>query len=104
MSSGASIGNQPDFGYDWIDMIIWLPIPEKTTKIASECNQKCNRDSNMSIGLIITISTQKKLKTYKNRVKNSTFWALITPPNRHIASPIAMQEENKEITYKTITK
>ena len=56
--------NQPDFGYDWIDKIIWLPIPAKTTKIASECNQKCNRDPNMSIGLIIKISTQKALKTY----------------------------------------
>ena len=31
-------GNQPDFGYDWIDTIIWLLIPTKTTKIASECN------------------------------------------------------------------
>ena len=29
-------GNQPDFGYDWIDMIIWLPIPTKTTKTASK--------------------------------------------------------------------
>ena len=60
----------------------------------------------MSIGLIITISTQKELKTYKKRVQNSTFWALITPPNRHIASPLAMQEENnnKKKTYKTITK
>ena len=57
-------GNQPDFGYDWIDTIIWPPIPTKTTKIASECNQKCNRDPNMSIGLIIIISTQKALKTY----------------------------------------
>ena len=57
-------GNQPDFGYDWIDTIIWLPIPAKTTKTASECNQKCNRDPNMSVGLIITISTQKVLKTY----------------------------------------
>ena len=57
-------GNQADFGYDWIDTIIWPPIPAKTTKIASECNQKCNRDPNMSIGLIIIISTQKALKTY----------------------------------------
>ena len=31
-------GNQPDFGYDWIDMIIWLPLHAKTTKKASECN------------------------------------------------------------------
>ena len=25
-------GNQPDFGYDWIDTIIWLPIHAKTKK------------------------------------------------------------------------
>ena len=25
-------GNQPEFGYDWIDTIIWLPIPAKATK------------------------------------------------------------------------
>ena len=31
-------GNQPEFGYDWIDTIIWLPIPAKTIKTASECN------------------------------------------------------------------
>ena len=31
-------GNQPDFGYDWIDTIIWLPIHAKTKKTASECN------------------------------------------------------------------
>ena len=31
-------GNQPDFGYDWIDTIIWLPFHAKTTKTASECN------------------------------------------------------------------
>ena len=31
-------GNQPDFGYDWIDTIIWLPIHAKTTKTGSECN------------------------------------------------------------------
>ena len=57
-------GNQPDFGYDWIDTMIWLPIPAKITKTTSECNLKCNRDPNMSIGLIIIISTQKALKTY----------------------------------------
>ena len=31
-------GNQPDFGYDWIDTIIWLPIHAKTTQTGSECN------------------------------------------------------------------
>ena len=31
-------GNQPDFCYDWINMIIWLPIHAKTIKTGSECN------------------------------------------------------------------
>ena len=31
-------GNQPDFGYDWIDTIIWLLIPAKTTKVATKCD------------------------------------------------------------------
>ena len=30
-------GNQLDFGYDWIDTIIWLQIHAKTKKTASEC-------------------------------------------------------------------
>ena len=42
----------------------------------------------MSIGLIITISTQNVLKTYKkNRVQNSTFWALI---NRVISITLSL--------------
>ena len=44
----------------------------------------------MSIGLINMISTQKHSKTILNRTQNSTFWVLITPPNRHVASPLAM--------------
>ena len=28
--------NQPDFGYDWIDTIIWLPIHAKTKKNSVE--------------------------------------------------------------------
>ena len=86
--------------YDWIDMAIWLPIPAKTIKIASECDQKYNRDPNMSIGLIITVRTQKA----QNLLKIGLKIALITPPNRHVASPLAMQEENKERAYKMITK
>ena len=42
--------------------MIWLPIPTKTIKTALECDHKNSRDPNMSIGLIITISTQKALK------------------------------------------
>ena len=57
----------------------------------------------MSISLIRMISTQKHSKPIINRVQNSTFWALITPPNLHIASPLAMKERKKERAYKTIT-
>ena len=32
----------------------------------------------MSIGLITTISTRNRSKPIKNRVQNSTFWALIS--------------------------
>ena len=58
----------------------------------------------MEIGLIKMISTQKHSKAIINRVQNSTFWALITPPNLHIASPLAMKERKKERAYKTIIK
>ena len=47
----------------------------------------------MPIGLIRLISAQKVLKTCINKGENSTIWVVITPPNRHIASPIAMKEE-----------
>ena len=44
--------------------MIWLPIPAKTIKTTSECDQKNSSDPNMSIGLIIKIRIQKALKTY----------------------------------------
>ena len=49
-------------------------------------------------GLIGLIITQKVLKTHNSRVQNITFCVIITPPNRHIASPLAMKE--KESTKK----
>ena len=47
----------------------------------------------MPIGLIKLISTQKVLKTCINKGENNTFWVVITPPNRHIASPLTMKEK-----------
>ena len=58
----------------------------------------------MQIGLIRMISTKKHSKPIINRVQNSTFWALITPPNLHISRPLAMKERKKERAYKMITK
>ena len=50
----------------------------------------------MQIGLIRMISTRKHSKPIINRVQNSTSWALITPPNLHIASPLEMKERKKK--------
>ena len=52
----------------------------------------------MPIGLIKLISTQKVLKSAINRAQNSTNWALITPLNRNITSPLAMTERKREQT------
>ena len=47
----------------------------------------------MPIGLIRLISTQKVLKHVLIRVQKRTLWVVITPPNRYIASPVEMKEE-----------
>ena len=47
----------------------------------------------MPIGLIRLISAKKVLKPVLIRVQNRTLWVVITPPNRYIASPIEMKEE-----------
>ena len=52
----VKIGLTRRFGFQFMQ--------KKTTKKALECDQKNSRDPNMSIGLIITISIQKALKTY----------------------------------------
>ena len=34
----------------------------------------------------------KVFKRVNYKLSNSTFWVVITPPNRHIASPLAIKE------------
>ena len=50
----------------------------------------------MPTGLIMLITTQKVLKTCSVKGMNNTIWVVITPPNRHIASPLAMKEEESK--------
>ena len=46
----------------------------------------------------------KVFKRVNYKLKNNTFWVVITPPNRHIASPLAIKERknklNSNILYK----
>ena len=39
----------------------------------------------------------KVFKRVNYKVQNSTFWVVITPPNRHIASPLAMKERKSKL-------
>ena len=66
--------------------------PAKTTTNSLEIQSLVPRDLHVSIGLINRLVHKKYLESILNRVQNSTFWVLITPPNRHIASPVAMSE------------
>ena len=48
----------------------------------------------------------KVFKRFNYKLQNNTFGVVITPPNRHIASPLAMKERkskiNNNILYKTM--
>ena len=40
----------------------------------------------------------KVFKKVNYKVQNNTFWVVITPPNRHIASPLANKERKTKQT------
>ena len=46
----------------------------------------------MLIGLNGQNYYSQVFKMINYKLWNSTFWVVITPPNRHIASPLAMKE------------
>ena len=50
----------------------------------------------MPTRLIRLITMQKVLKTCSNQSAKNTIWVVITSPNRHIASPLAMKEEESK--------
>ena len=72
-------------------MMVEVPETCKTIKNNLETKLVVLMNLHKSIVLINTISTQKKhSKPILTRTQNSTFWVLIIPPNRHVASPLAM--------------
>ena len=59
---------------------------------------------NMLIGLKGDNYYSKVFKRVNYKLSNSTFWVVITPPNRHIASPLAMKERKRKINSNIIYK
>ena len=49
----------------------------------------------MLIGLKDNNYYSKVFKRVYYKLSKSTFWVVITPPNRHIASPLAIKEREK---------
>ena len=86
---------------------IWLWIPKnspqsqialvinlltKTPKLNTIWLELIARVLNMPIGLKVNNYYSKVFKKVNYKLWNSNFWVVITPPNRHIASPLAMKE------------
>ena len=46
----------------------------------------------------------KVFKRVNYKLQNNTFWVVITPPNRHIASPLAIKERKSKINSNTLYK
>ena len=67
-------------------------ITNKNTKTYTIWLEMIARVLNMLIGLKSNNYYSKVFKRINYRLSNSTFWVVITPPNRHIASPLAMKE------------
>ena len=75
----------------------------KTPKLNTIWLEFIARVINMLIGLKGDNYYSKVFKRVYYKLSNSIFWVVITPPNRHIASPLAMKERkiktNSTIIY-----
>ena len=79
----------------WIALVIKLLT--KNTKTYTIWLELIARVLNMLIGLKSDNYYSKVFKRVNYKLWNSTFWVVITPPNRHIASPLAMKERKIKI-------
>ena len=86
---------------------IWLWIPKispqshialvinlltKTPKLNTIWLEMIEKVLNMLLELKGNNYYSKLFKRVHYKVQNNTFWVVITPPNRHITSPLAMKE------------
>ena len=69
----------------------------KTPKLNTYWLEVLAKVLNMLIGLKANNYYSKVFKRVNYKLWNSTFWVVITPPNRHIASPLAMKERKIKI-------
>ena len=65
----------------------------KTTKTTIKLIRSIAKSLTCQLGQFGLLLHKKCLKPGVLRVWNNTIWVVITPPNRHIASPLAMKEE-----------
>ena len=72
-------------------------ITNKNTKTYTIWLEMIVKVLNMLIGLKGNNYYSKVFKRVNYKPSNSTFWVVITPTNRHIASPLAIKERGKNI-------
>ena len=69
----------------------------KTPKLNTIWLETIVRVLNMPIELKSNNYYSKVFKRVNYKLWNNTFWVVITPPNRRIASPLAMKERKRKI-------
>ena len=69
----------------------------KTSKLNTIWLELIARVLNMLIVLKGDNYYSKVFKRVNYKLSNSTFWVVITPPNRHIASPLVMKDKKIKI-------
>ena len=74
----------------------------KSTKTYTIWLEMIAKVLNMLIELKGNNYYSKVFKRVNYKLSNSTFWVVITPPNRYIASPLAMKERKIKIKSTTI--
>ena len=67
----------------------------KTPKLNTIWLEMIEKVLNMPIELKGNNYYSKVFKRVNYKLQNITFWVVITPPNRHIASPLAMKERKR---------
>ena len=68
----------------------------KTPKLNTFWLETIVRVLNMPIELKGNNYYSEVFKRVNYKLQNNTFWVVITPPNRHIASLLAMKKKKKE--------
>ena len=81
--------------HSWL--VLMIKKLSKTSKLAKNWLVMLVRVLNVPIELKGNKYYSKVFKRIYNRLQKNTFWVVITPPNRHIASPLAMKERKTKI-------